>query len=72
MYHGGLLRLVHFDPAIVSVYHGFIRRSLICRASLALMFSDCRHPRFRYFGSNLQNSNFLSLCYELHNLKFLS
>ena len=51
MYHGGLLRLVHFDPAIVSVYHGFIRRSLICRASLALMFSNCRHPRFRYFGS---------------------
>ena len=51
MYHGGLLRLVHFDPAIVSVYHGFLRRSLICRASLALMFSNCRHLRFRYFGS---------------------
>ena len=51
MYHNGLLRLVHFDPGIVSVYHGFLRRSLICRASLALMFSNCRHPRFRYFGS---------------------
>ena len=51
MYHGGLLRLVHFDPAIVSVYHGFLRRSLICRASPALMFSNYRHPRFRYFGS---------------------
>ena len=36
---------------IVSVYHGFLRRSLICRASLALMFSNCRHLRFRYFGS---------------------
>ena len=23
MYHDGLLRLVHFDPVIVSVYHGF-------------------------------------------------
>ena len=51
MYHGGLLQLVHFDPAIVSVYHGFLRCSLICRASLALMFSNCRHLRFRYFGS---------------------
>ena len=50
MYHGGLLRLVHFDPAIVFVYYGFLGRSLICRASLALMFSICRHPRFRYFG----------------------
>ena len=51
VYHNGLLRLVHFDLGIVSVYHGFLRRSLICRASLALMFSNCRHPRFRYFGS---------------------
>ena len=51
MYHGGLLQLVHFDPAIVSVYHGSLRRSMICSASLALMFSNCRHPRFRYFGS---------------------
>ena len=50
MYHGGLLRLVHFDPAIVFVYHGFLKRSLICRASLALMFSNWQHPRFRYFG----------------------
>ena len=50
MYHGGLLRLVHFDPAIVFVYYGFLGRSLICRASLALMFSNWRHPRFRYFG----------------------
>ena len=50
MHHGGLLQLVHFDPAIVSVYHGFLRRSLICRASPA-MFSNYRHPRFRYFGS---------------------
>ena len=50
MYHGGLLRLVHFDPAIVFVYHGFLKPSLICRASLALMFSNWRHPRFRYFG----------------------
>ena len=47
MYHGGLLRLVHFDPAIVFVYHGFLKRSLICRASLALMFSNWRHPLFR-------------------------
>ena len=50
MYRGGLLRLVHFDPAIVFVYYGFLGRLLICRASLALMFSICRHPRFRYFG----------------------
>ena len=51
IYHGGLLWLVHFDPAIVSVYHGFLRRSLVFRVSLVLMFSYCRHPRFRYFGS---------------------
>ena len=51
MHHGGPLLLVHFDPAIVSVYHGFLRHSLICRTSLALMFSNCQHPRFRYFGS---------------------
>ena len=51
IYHGGLLWLVHFDPAIVSVYHGFLRRSLVFRVSLVLMFSYCRHPCFRYFGS---------------------
>ena len=51
VYHNGLLRLVHFDLGIVSVYHDFLRRSLICRASPALMFSNYRHPRFRYFGS---------------------
>ena len=44
MYHSGLLRLMHFDPAIVSVYHGFLGRSLICCASLALMVSNCRYP----------------------------
>ena len=51
MYHDGLLQLVHFDPAIVSMYHSFLRRSLICLASLALMFSNGRHPCFRYFRS---------------------
>ena len=44
---------VHFDPAIVSTYHGFLRRSLVFRASFAQMFSYGRHPatgiRFRYF-----------------------
>ena len=43
-YNGGLLRLVHFDLAIVSVYHGFLRHSLISHALLALMFSNCWHP----------------------------
>ena len=51
IYHGGLLWLVHFNPAIVSMYHGFLRRSLVFRASLVSMFFYCRHPRYRYFGS---------------------
>ena len=38
MYHGGLLWLVHFDPAIVSMYHGFPRRSLVFRALLFWCF----------------------------------
>ena len=50
-YHGGLLQLVHFNLAIVTMYHGFLRRSLVSRASLVSMFSFCRHTRFRYFGS---------------------
>ena len=50
-YHGGLLWLVHFNSAIVSMYHGFLRRSLVFRASLVSMFFYCRHPRYRYFGS---------------------
>ena len=29
IYHGGLLWLVHFNPAIVSMYHGFLRRLLV-------------------------------------------
>ena len=44
MYNGGLLRLVHFDLAIVSVYHGFLRHSLISCALLVLLFSNCWHP----------------------------
>ena len=51
IYHGGLLWLVHFNPAIVSIYHGLLRCSLIFCASLVSMFFYCRHPRFRYFGS---------------------
>ena len=38
MYYGGLLRLVHFDPAIVFVYHGFLRRSLICRIHIYILY----------------------------------
>ena len=47
----GPLWLVHCDPVIISTCHGFLRRSLVFRVSLILMFSYCRHPRFRYFGS---------------------
>ena len=36
--------MVHFDLAVVSVYHGFLRHSLISRALLALMFINCWHP----------------------------
>ena len=52
IYHGGLLWLVHFNPAIVSMYHGFLRRSLVFLCVVGFdVFFYCRHPRSRYFGS---------------------
>ena len=29
IYHGGFFLLVYFDPAIVSMYYGFLRRSQV-------------------------------------------
>ena len=51
MYHGGLLQLVHYYPGHCFHVPWFPLALLICRVSLALMFSNCRHPCLWCFGS---------------------
>ena len=42
---------LHRRATVHNVMKWILRRPLTCRAPLVFMFFDCRHPRFRYFGS---------------------
>ena len=43
--------MANFDPAIVFILYIFLGRPLVCRALLALVFSDCQYPSFQNFCS---------------------